>query len=145
MTAAPGRRTLVVVPFLWVAAGVLLLSSSMTRWFRTGPGSTFRGLELADNIRSGSLSPSWGVWVSLAVYVVIGFGGAFIATATLWHRWLVVARFAVALVGALLFIRLGLVIPPGNWALGPTMASTAFLIVTTVSIAQFILGRRQTS
>ncbi len=128
----------VIVPTGWVATGVMLLATAFVRWFRTGPGSRFRGLDLADSIRSGVLSPSWGVWVALAVYSIVGVGGVYIATATVRHRGVVAARLATGAIGLVAFGLLAmLVIPTSNWAAGPTMASGAFLLACGLSAVQF--------
>ena len=68
-----------ILPTGWAAVGAMLLATAFVRWFRSGTGSRFRGLDLADNIRNGVLSPSWGVWVALAVYSIVGVGGIYIA------------------------------------------------------------------
>lgn len=127
-----------IVPTGWVASGALLLASAFVRWFRTGPGSRFRGLDLADNIRSGVLSPSWGTWVALAVYSIVGVGGVYIATATVTHRGVMAARLASGATGLAAFALLAvLAIPTSNWAAGPTMATVAFLLACALSTVQF--------
>lgn len=132
-----------VLPSGWVAAGVLLLATAFVRWFRTGPGSRFRGLDLADNIRSGVLSPSWGIWVAVAVYTIVGVGGVYIATATLRHRGVIAARLCTGAIGLASFVLLAArVIPISNWAAGPTMASMAFLLACSLSVVQFVTTPR---
>ena len=126
------------VPAGWVLAGGALLSTSATRWFRRGPGAGFGGLELADRIRSGVLSPSWGVWVAAAVYVLVGLGGGFIATARVTHPVLLIARGAVAAGCLVGFLMLGRVIPPSNWSGGPTIATFAFGLAVALSMVQLL-------
>ena len=126
------------VPAGWVVAGVALLSTSATRWFRRGPGSRFGGLELADSIRSGVLSPSWGVWVAAGVYALVALGGGFIATAAASHPAVLAVR-GVAAAGCLVgFLLLGRVIPPSNWSSGPTIATFAFGLAVTLSMVQLL-------
>lgn len=133
----------IVIPAGWVLAGVLLLSTSVTRWFRSGPGSRFAGLELADSIRSGVVSPSWGVWVAAAVYVLVGLGGGFIATATLRHRVVVILRgvLCVGCLGGFILMALR-VIPPSNWSSGPTMATLSFALAVALSAIQLMTHSR---
>lgn len=132
-----------ILPTGWVAAGVMLLATAFVRWFRTGPGSRFTGLDLADNIRSGVLSPSWGVWVAVAVYSIVGIGGVFIATATVRHRGVLAARLVTGAIGLLVFVLLAaLAIPTSNWAAGPTMATGAFLLACGLSTVQFVTSTR---
>lgn len=134
------RSTLfaVGVPSAWVVAGAALLTTSVTRWFRRGPGSRFGGLELADSIRSGVLSPSWGVWVAAGVYTLVGLGGGFIATAVVHHPVVLACRGAAASAGLLGFVLLGRVIPPSNWSSGPTIATSAFGLAVVLSFVQLL-------
>ena len=126
------------VPAGWVVAGVALLSTSATRWFRRGPGSRFGGLEMADSIRSGVLSPSWGVWVAVGVYALVGLGGGFIATAAVSHPAVLVTR-GLAAAGCMLgFLLLSRAIPASNWSSGPTIASSAFGLAVALSIVQLV-------
>ncbi|MEP1122899.1 MAG: hypothetical protein ABJH68_03295 [Ilumatobacter sp.] len=126
------------VPVAWVVCGVALLSTSMTRWFRRGPGSRFAGLELADNIRSGVLSPSWGVWVAAGVYALVGLGGGFIATAAVTRPAVLVVRASMATVCLMGFWLLGRVIPPSNWSSGPTIATFVFASAVALSAVQLV-------
>ena len=126
------------VPAGWVIAGVGLLSTSGTRWFRRGPGSRFGGLELADTIRSGALSPSWGVWVAAGVYTLVGLGGGFIATAAVSHPAVLVIRGVAAMCCLLGFLLLSRAIPPSNWSSGPTIASFAFGLAVALSMVQLL-------
>lgn len=124
----------------WVVSGAMLLSSATRRWVEQGPGSRFAGLELADNIRSGVLSPSWGVWVALALYSIIGLGGVFIATAVVDHPVVVIARGVVGLAGALVFVQIARAeIPFSEWAAGSTLAALSFFIATALTVVQLIL------
>jgi hypothetical protein len=117
----------------------MLLATSGTRWFRSGVGSQFGGLELADNIRSGVLAPSWGVWVAVCIYGVVGTGGFLIATAVVRRRAVVLARGAVSLLGLVAFVLFAQTgIPLSNWAAGPTIASLSFLLATVLSAVQII-------
>ncbi len=122
----------------WVVAGVALLSTSSTRWFRRGPGSRFGGLELADSIRSGVLSPSWGVWVAAAVYALFALGGGFIATAVMESRVVLAVRAVVAVTSLFGFLLLSRAIPPSNWSSGPTIATLAFGLAVALSTAQLV-------
>ena len=135
----PRPRWLAIgVPAGWVVAGVALLSTSATRWFQRGPGSRFGGLELADSIRSGVLSPSWGVWVAAGVYSLVALGGGFIATAVVSHPAVLVIR-GLAATGCMLgFLLLSRAIPPSNWSSGPTIASCAFGLAVALSIVQLL-------
>ncbi len=126
------------VPAGWVIAGTALLSTSVTRWFRRGPGARFGGLELADSIRSGVLSPSWGVWVAAAVYSLFALGGGFIATAVVENRVVLALRGAVALTCLCGFVLLGRAIPPSNWSSGPTIATLAFSLAVALTTAQLV-------
>lgn len=126
------------VPSAWVVAGVALLTTSATRWFRRGPGSRSGGLELADSIRSGVLSPSWGVWVAAGVYTLIGIGGGFIATAMVHHPVVLVIRGIAASAGLFGFVLLGRAIPPSNWSSGPTIAAFAFGLAVVLSMVQLL-------
>lgn len=133
----------VVIAVGWVLAGVMLLVTSVTRWFRSGIGSQFGGLELADNIRSGVLSPSWGVWVALCIYSLVGVGGLLIATAVVRHSAVVLVRGVVSLLGLVVFVLLAQsAIPLSNWAAGPTIASLSFLLATVLSAVQLIHASR---
>ncbi|MFK7916663.1 MAG: hypothetical protein AB8G14_01180 [Ilumatobacter sp.] len=143
-SSAKARWAAVAIPAGWVVAGVLLLSTAVTRWFRSGPGSRFGGLELADSIRSGVVSPSWGVWVAAAVYILVGLGGVFIATATLRHPAVVIPRGVLCALCLAGFIAMGVrAIPPSNWSSGPTMASLSFALAVTLSAAQLLTHTRK--
>lgn len=137
---APRRPALLAVgvPSAWVVAGVALLTTAVMRWFRRGPGSRFRGLELADSIRSGVLSPSWGVWVAAGVYTLVGVGGVFIATAVIRHPAVLVARGGLSFGGLLGFVLLGRTVPPSNWSAGPTIAALAFGLAVALSAVQLV-------
>lgn len=126
------------VPAGWVVTGVALLSTSATRWFQRGPGSRFGGLELADSIRSGVLSPSWGVWVAAAVYALVGLGGGFIATAVVSHPAVLVIRGLAATACMLGFLVLSRAVPFSNWSSGPAIASLAFSLAVALSIVQLL-------
>ena len=131
-----------ILPTGWAVTGVMLLATAFVRWFRSGPGSRFRGLDLADNIRSGVLSPSWGIWVALAVYSIVGVGGIYIATATIRHRGVVAARLVIGASGLVTFALLAvLAIPTSNWAAGPTIAVGAFLLSCGLSAVQLVITR----
>lgn len=131
------------VPAGWVVAGTMLLSTSVLRWVDRGPGSRFGGLELADNLRTGALSPSWGGWVALTFYCVIGIGGAFIATAVVERAVVVAIRGALCASGLVAFGLLAwVVLPIDKWAAGPTMASISFLLSTTLSAYQILTSTR---
>ncbi len=134
----PSRLLVVGIPAAWVACGAGLLSTSVTRWFRRGPGSRFAGLELADSIRSGVLSPSWGVWVAAGVYALVGLGGGFIATAVVTHPAVLVVRGAMATVCLAGFLLLGRVVPPSNWSSGPTIATFVFASAVALSTVQLV-------
>ena len=130
------------MPVGWVIAGVSLLATSVTRWFRRGPGSRFGGLELADSIRSGALSPSWGVWVAAGVYALIALGGGFIATAVVTHPAVLVVRLAVAIGCLTGFLLLSRAIPLSNWSSGPTIATFAFGLAVALSTIQLVISAR---
>ncbi len=127
------------VPLGWVGSGTALLSTAGTRWFRRGPGSRFGGLELADSIRSGVLSPSWGIWAAAAVYSLVGLGGGFIATAVVAHHGVVAARAILAVTCFAGFALLGFrTIPPSNWSFGPTIATLALGVAIMLSAIQLV-------
>ncbi len=129
-----------VVTGVWVVAGAMLLSSAMLRWTESGIGSQLGGLELADNIRAGVLSPSWGVWVAVALYSIIACGGGCIATAIGDHLAVVAARGVVSIAGLLVFVAIARsAIPVTDWALGSTLAALSFLIATTLTVVQLAL------
>jgi len=133
----------IAVPIGWVVAGGLLLGSGFVRWIADGPGSRFGGLELADNLRNGVLSPSWGVWVTVSVYSIVGIGGLLVASAGLGQVAIVVARGALCCVALVLFVVLGaFVLPFGEWGAGPTMATIAFAMGAALTAVQLVVTLR---
>ena len=132
-----------VVPTGWVVIGVMLTATAFIRWFRSGPGSRFTGIDLADNVRSGILSPSWGIWVALGLYSIVGGGGVFIATAMVRHRAVLVARLVFAALGVVAFVRLAATIPVSNWSAGPTLGAAAFALACCLSTIQLLSPPRE--
>lgn len=136
-TARPSTFRRIALASGWVATGLMLLATAFVRWFRTGPGSRFRGLDLADNIRSGVLSPSWGIWVALGLYSIVGIGGIYVATATVRHRGVVIVRLFASALGITVFVILAAAaIPVSNWSAGPTIATAAFVLACVLSAYQ---------
>ncbi len=132
----------IAVPVGWILAGVLLLSTAAARWVQKGPGARLGGLELADNLRTGVISPSWGIWVAVIVYSIVGAGGALIATAAVRNRVVVLVRAGLCLLGLASFILLGwVVLPIDNWGAAPTIGSIAFLLATVLSAIQISTRR----
>jgi hypothetical protein len=132
-----------LVPAGWVLAGVMMLSTAVVRWVSSGPGSRFAGLELADNLRTGALSPDWGGWVALAFYSMIGIGGLLIATAVIERRSVVALRAVLSVGGLGLFAVIGWgVLPIDKWAAGPTIATMSFTLSTALSALQLVTSTR---
>lgn len=112
---------------LWIfdaAAGVALLSGAVAPWLRTGPGHTLRGLDLADQLLAGQLSPSWGRTVGLALYVCVGAGALLVASSAFRNLALDLVRFGVsaAILGSAVFVVVLSWFPLELWGLAPAMA-----------------------
>ena len=122
----------------WTIVGLMFLATSQVRWVESGPGSTFGGLELADNLRNGVLVPDWGDWVALGLYSIIGLGGVFVATSAVAHQGLVVTRLVVILVLLIpmLLVATSSGFPVSRWAAGPILVTTALIGGALLSTVQ---------
>jgi hypothetical protein len=140
---ARAKAMAVVVPAGWVLVGLMMLSTAVLRWVSSGPGSRFGGLELADNLRTGALSPDWGGWVALVFYSIVAFGGVLIATAVVERRSIVAVRGAMCFGGVVSFAALGWgVLPIDKWGAGPTISSISFVLSTALSAFQLLTSSR---
>jgi len=130
---------------LWMVdatAGVALLVGAVTPWLRTGQGHTLTGLDLADQLLGGRLTPSWGRTAGLALYVCVAAGALLLASSAFRHAWLDVVRMAVT--GAMLFAALFLVarswFPFELWGLAPVLAVAGCALSCTAN-AWSVLSR----
>ncbi len=132
----------IVVSILDAAVGVALLAGAVTPWLRTGQGHTLTGLDLADQLLGGQLSPSWGRTVGLALYACVAAGALFLASSAFRAPWLDVVRLGVSAV--MLATAAGIVLlgwfPLGLWGLAPFLAIVA-LAVSCVVNAWSVLRR----
>ena len=126
-----------------ITAALLVITTAEVRWVRTGNGSSFTGLDLADSLRGGVLSPSWGRWAGAAIYATVAAGGILLALALKRRGPLVRVRLLVSLllIGGLAVLSLSGRFPVGDWSLGPWMAMTGALATVAVSLVQ--VGRLQ--
>ncbi len=128
MTRVPGSVR--VVSIVDAGAGAALLAGAVLPWLRTGQGHTLKGLDLADQLLGGRLSPSWGPTVGLALYICVGFGGLLIASSAIRSPPLDVLRLCAS--AAMLAAAAGIValgwFPLELWGLAPVLAVTSFAV-----------------
>lgn len=105
-------------------AGLALLAGAATPWLRSGQGHTLRGLDLADQLLSGELAPSWGRTVGLALYTCVGVGALLLASVAFRSSQLNRLRLVVsaAMLATALLLVVGSWFPLEIWGLAPILA-----------------------
>jgi hypothetical protein len=119
-----------IVTLLDASAGAALLAGAVTPWLRSGQGHTLRGLDLADQLLGGQLSPSWGRTVGLALYACVTLGALLLASSAFRNWRLDAVRLGV---GVLMLTAAAVVVamdwfPLELWGLAPILAVTAFAV-----------------
>lgn len=119
-----------IVTLLDASAGAALLAGAVTPWLRSGQGHTLRGLDLADQLLGGQLSPSWGRTVGLALYACVTLGALLLASSAFRNSRLDAVRLGVSilmLAAAAGIVALGW-FPLELWGVAPILAVTAFVV-----------------
>lgn len=116
----------------------LLVGAGWVRWVRQGNGSSFTGLDLADELRHGVVTPDWGPAAGVAIYVVVAVGAASAASIPVRRSVAVLARvcICVVIVAVLAYLAAASSFPVANWALGPFMAVLGAAATATISSLQ---------
>lgn len=116
----------------------MLVGAGWVRWVRHGNGSSFTGLDLADELRHGVVTPSWGPAAGAAIYAVVAVGAASAASIPVRRPAAVLVRVCMcaAIVAVLAYLAAASGFPVGNWALGPFMALFGAAATATISAAQ---------
>jgi hypothetical protein len=136
-TGEPGAPALVETAAVG-AAGALMLSTGFVPWVRRGSGSSFAGIELADVLRNGTVTPSWGWAAGGAIYGCLAIGCGVLASSSARGRVAATTRMAFAtavLFGAVLVVIAGW-FPPGRWAIGPALCVLGAIAIAVTSTFQ---------
>lgn len=117
-----------------LVSGGLLVASGLLPWVADGPGSSYRGVELAAALRNSAIVPTVARWAGLVVLAVALVGVGHLASLSFTGKRAVWARGLSAAVVLLFLIAVSFTVGLSRWGTGLWSAAIGSLVAVAVAI-----------
>lgn len=121
------------------------MASGLLPWVSDGPGSSYRGVELAAALRNTVILPDTLRWAGLVVLAVALIGVVHLATLALTSPGMVWLRAVSGGAVLVLLIVIAAVVGVGNWGVGLWSALLGAVVAVCSAVWMVLAQHRSTS